>query len=66
MTVEQNKQVALQFLRVIETGDSSRWLSGTFSDLRFDQHEVVAEDERAAASSSACDIGWRHYDPGRK
>ena len=25
---------------------TSRWLSGTFSDLRFDHHEVVAEDER--------------------
>jgi predicted ester cyclase len=24
----------------------SRWLSGTFSDLRFEHHEVVAEDER--------------------
>jgi hypothetical protein len=25
---------------------TSRWLSATFSDLRFDHHEVVAEDER--------------------
>ena len=25
---------------------TSRWLCGTFSDLRFDHHEVVAEDER--------------------
>ena len=25
---------------------TSRWLSETFSDLRFDYHEVVAEDER--------------------
>ena len=25
---------------------TSRWLSETFSDLRFDLHEVVAEDER--------------------
>ena len=25
---------------------TSRWLSGWISDLRFDHHEVVAEDER--------------------
>src|SRR5215472_17933220 len=25
---------------------TSRWLSETFSDFRFDLHEVVAEDER--------------------
>jgi predicted ester cyclase len=25
---------------------TSRWFSETFSDLRFDHHEVVAEDER--------------------
>ena len=25
---------------------TSRWLSETFSDLRFGHHEVVAEDER--------------------
>jgi ketosteroid isomerase-like protein len=25
---------------------TSRWLAATFSDLRFDLHEVVAEDER--------------------
>ena len=82
MSLDQNKQVALEAFRVIETGDSvvanriiasdfinreadddptrpdrglrgpagliatSRWLSGIFSDLRFDHHEVVAEDER--------------------
>jgi ketosteroid isomerase-like protein len=82
MTLEQNKQVALEAFRVIETDDSvaadriiapdfinreadddpdrpdrglrgpagliatSRWLSETFSDLRFDHHEVVAEGER--------------------
>jgi hypothetical protein len=82
MTLEQDKQVALEAFRLIETGDSvtadriiapdfinreadddpnrpdrglrgpagliatSRWLCGTFSDLRFDHHEVVAEDER--------------------
>jgi len=82
MTLEQNKQVALEAFRVIESGDpvaakriiapdfinreadddpnrpdrglrgpagliaTSRWLTETFSDLRFDHHEVVAEDER--------------------
>jgi ketosteroid isomerase-like protein len=82
MSLEQNKQVALESLRVLETGDSTavdriiapdfinreadddpdrpdrglrgpagliatrRWLSGTFSDLRFDHHHVIAEDER--------------------
>jgi ketosteroid isomerase-like protein len=84
MTLEQNKQVALDALRVLETGDSvaadriiapdfinreadedpnrpdrglrgpagviatSRWLSGWVSDLRFDDPEVIAEDERVA------------------
>jgi ketosteroid isomerase-like protein len=82
MSLEQNKQVALESLRVLETGDSTavgriiapdfinreadddpdrpdrglrgpagliatrRWLSGTFSDLRFDHDHVIAEDER--------------------
>ena len=82
MTLEQNKQAALDSFRVIETGDpvvanriiapdfinqeadddphrpdrglrgpagliaTSRWLSETFSDLKFDHPEVVAEDER--------------------
>src|SRR5262249_36629328 len=82
MTLQQNKQVALDAFRVLETSDSvvadriiapdfinreadddpnrpdrglrgpggviatSRWLSGWISDLRFDDHEVVAEDER--------------------
>src|SRR6516164_4941268 len=82
MSLAQNKQVALEAFRVLETGDlvaadriiardfinreadddpdrpdrglrgpagliaTSRWLSETFSDFRFDLHEVVAEDER--------------------
>ncbi len=25
---------------------TSRWLTGTFSELRFDHHEVVADNER--------------------
>ena len=80
MSLAQNKQVALEAFRVLETGDStaadriiapdfinreadddpdrpdrglrgpagviatSRWLTGWVSDLRFDHHEVVAED----------------------
>ena len=82
MSLAQNKQVALEAFRVLETGDStaadriiapdfinreadddpdrpdrglrgpagviatSRWLTGWVSDLRFDHHEVVAEDDR--------------------
>ena len=82
MTLEQNKKVALEAFRAIETCDpvaaariiapdfinreaddnpnrpdgglrgpdsliaTSRWLHETFSDLRFDHHEVVAEDDR--------------------
>jgi ketosteroid isomerase-like protein len=82
MSLEQNKQVVLDSLRAIETGDlraadriiapdfvnreadddpdrpdrglrgpagliaTSRWLTATFSDCRFDPHEVIAEDDR--------------------
>jgi ketosteroid isomerase-like protein len=101
MSLEQNKQVALESFRVIETGDSvtaeriiapdfinreadddpdrpdrglrgpagliatSRWLSGTFSDLRFDHHEVVAEDERVVvvATITASHTGTFHGIP---
>jgi ketosteroid isomerase-like protein len=81
MILEQNKRVALESLRVIETDDSaaanriiapdfinreadddpsrpdrglrgpaglvatSRWLTETFSGLRFELHDVIAEDE---------------------
>jgi ketosteroid isomerase-like protein len=31
---------------------TSRWLSETFSDLRFDLHEVVAEDERVVVMAT--------------
>ncbi len=101
MSLEQNKRVALESLRVIETGDSvaadriiapefinreadddpnrpdrglrgpagliatSRWLTGTFSDLRFDHHEVVAEDERVivAATMTGTHTGTFHGIP---
>ena len=82
MSLEQNKRVALEAFRVLETGDStaadriiapdfinreadedpdrpdrgirgpagviatSPWLTGWVSGLRFDHHEVVAEDDR--------------------
>ena len=82
MSLAQNKQVALEAFRVLETGDStaadriiapdfinreadddpdrpdrglrghagliatSGWLAETFSELRFDHHEVVAKDDR--------------------
>ena len=88
MSLEQNKQVALDAFRVLETGDpvaadriiasdfinreadddpnrpdrglrgpagviaTSRWLSAAFSDLRFDHHEVVAEDERVVVAAT--------------
>jgi SnoaL-like domain len=88
MSLERNKQVALDALRVIETGDpaaadriiaadfinreadddpdrpdrglrgptgliaTSRWLSGWGSDLRFDHHEVIAEDERVVVMAT--------------
>ena len=101
MSLEQNKQVALEAFRVLETGDSvaadriiaadfinreadedpdrpdpglrgpagviatSRWLSETFSDLRFDLHEVVAEDERVVvvATMSGNHTGTIHSIP---
>ena len=101
MTLEQNKQVALEAFRVIETGDSvtadriiapdfinretdddpnrpdrrlrgpagliatSRWLSETFSDFRFDLHEVVAEDERVVvvATMTGTHVGTVHGIP---
>ena len=31
---------------------TSRWLSETFSDLRFDRHEVIAEDERVVVMAT--------------
>ena len=82
MSLEQDKQTALDAFRVLETGDSvtadriiapdfinreadddpdrpdrglrgpagviatNRWLTGWVSDLRFDHHEVIAEDDR--------------------
>jgi len=105
MSLEQNKQVALDSFRVIETGDSvaadriiapdfinrevdddpdrpdrglrgpagligtSRWLSGSFSDLRFDHHEVVAEDERVVVVATMTDTHtgtFRSISPTRK
>ena len=41
---------------------TSRWLSATFSDLRFDYHEVVAEDERVVvlATMTGTHIGTIH------
>jgi ketosteroid isomerase-like protein len=103
MSLEQNKQVALEAFRVLETGDSvaadriiaadfinreadedpdrpdrglrgpagviatSGWLSETFSDLRFDLHEVVAEDERVVvvATMSGNHTGTIHGIPQR-
>jgi ketosteroid isomerase-like protein len=35
---------------------TSRWLSATFSDLRFDHHEVVAEDERVVVVATMTGI----------
>ena len=101
MTLEQNKQVALEAFRVIETGDAvaadriiapnfinreadddpnrpdrglrgpasliatSHWLTGTFSGLRFDYHEVVAEDERVVVvlTMTATHTGMFHGIP---
>jgi predicted ester cyclase len=31
---------------------TSRWLRETFSDLRFDHHEVVADDERVVVMTT--------------
>ena len=105
MSLEQNKQMALESFRVIETGDpvaadriiapdffnreaddnanrpdrglrgpaaliaTSRWLCGTFSNLRLDHHEVVAEDERVvvAATMTGTHTGTFHgIPPARK
>jgi predicted ester cyclase len=105
MTLEQNRQVALESLRVLETGDSvaadriialdfvnreadddpdrpdrglrgptglvatSRWLSATFSDLRFDHHDEIAEDERVVvvATMTGTHTGtFRGIPPTRK
>ena len=88
MSLEQNKRVALESFRVLETGDlvaadrivtpdfvnreadddpdrpdrglrgpagliaTSRWLSETFSDLRFDDHEVLADGERVVVATT--------------
>lgn len=103
MSLEQNKEVVLDALRVLETGDSaaadriiapdfinreadddpnrpdrglrgpasliatSRWLSGWVSDLRFDHHEVVAEDERVVvvATMTGTHTGTLHGIPQR-
>jgi predicted ester cyclase len=35
---------------------TSRWLAATFSDLRFDLHEVVAEDERVVVVTTMTGI----------
>ena len=35
---------------------TSRWLAETFSDLRFDHHEVVAEDERVVVVTTMTGI----------
>ena len=48
---------------------TSRWLSETFSDLRFDHHEVVAEDERVVvvATMTGTHTGTIHgLSPTRK
>ena len=35
---------------------TSRWLSETFSDLRFDHHELIAEDERVVVLATMTGI----------
>jgi steroid delta-isomerase-like uncharacterized protein len=88
MSLEENKRVALESLRAIQTGDTaaakrivagdfinreadddpdrpdrgirgpagliatSRWLSETFSDFRFELQEVVAEDDRVVVMAT--------------
>ena len=47
---------------------TSRWLSETFSGLRFDLHEVVAEDERVVvvATMTGTHVGTVHIPPTHK
>ena len=42
---------------------TSRWLSETFSDLKFDHHEVVAEDERVVVVATM--TGYPYWDVSR-
>jgi ketosteroid isomerase-like protein len=40
---------------------TSRWLAETFSDLRFDHHEVVAEDERVVVVTTMTGNPYRDH-----